>query len=183
MSIRDLAEAAGINANYLAKSLGKQGRRISVEEMAQIEQVLAPEDLEGRLRTIPLLGKVPAGKPQDAFQIGGRRIPAPDPETPPNAYALIVTGDSMDLVVPDGTILVIDPDDKALWPDKRYVVKSEGTHEATFKEFQADPARLVPCSSNDEHQDILLGSEPIVILGRVYSYHLKDVHLPRRPRV
>lgn len=182
MSIRDLADAAGIHPNYLAKSLGKQGRRITVEEMRAIEEVLAPEDLKDRLRTIPLLGKVPAGKPQEAVQQGGRRIPAPDPETPPNAYALIVSGDSMDLIVPDGTILIIDPDDKSLWPDRRYVVKTEDTHEATFKEFQADPARLVPCSSNDEHKDILLGSEPIVILGRVYSYHLKDAHLPRRAR-
>ena len=86
----------------------------------------------------------------------------------------------MDLIVANGTILIIDPDDKALWPGKRYVIASEEGRESTFKEFQADPARLVPCSSNDEHKEILLGGEPVVILGRVIGYHLKDGDLPRR---
>lgn len=87
----------------------------------------------------------------------------------------------MDLVVPSGTTLTIDPDDKALWPGRRYVIQTEDG-ETTFKEFQSDPARLVPLSTDDSHQDILLGAEPIIILGRVYAYTMRDADLPRRPR-
>lgn len=180
MTIRDLAEATGIDQNKLTKSLGKVGRKITFEEMQAIQNVLDPADLEPRIRTIPVLGSVPAGKFTAALQAGGRRMAVSDPETPHNAYALRVEGNSMDLIVPDGTMLVIDPDDKALWPGRRYVIQnSDG--ETTFKEFQADPARLVPCSSDDSHQEVLLGSAPITVVGRVYSYSLRDTDLPRRP--
>lgn len=87
----------------------------------------------------------------------------------------------MDLVVPDGTTLVIDPDDKALWPGKRYVIQTEDG-QSTYKEFQSDPARLVPLSTDDSHQEILLGNAPITVVGRVYSYMMRDVDLPRRSR-
>jgi SOS-response transcriptional repressor LexA len=179
MNIRDLAEATGIKENFLSKILGKAARKITAEEMRLIEGVLAPEDLGERIRTIPHLGEVPAGQFRAEEQIGGRRIPVSDPETPANAYSLTVRGNSMDLIVPDGTNLVIDPDDKALWPGRRYVVQTEDGR-ATFKEFQTDPARLVPCSSDDSHKEILLGSEPVIVAGRVYSYTLRDADLPRR---
>lgn len=179
MNIRDLAEATGINENFLSKSLGKAARKITAEEMRLIETTLAPEDLSERIRTIPHLGSVPAGKFTASEQAGGRRIAMADPETPPNAYALTVSGNSMDLIVPNGTMLVIDPDDKALWPGRRYVIQTEDGR-ATFKEFQADPARLVPCSSDDSHEEILLGSEPVIVAGRVFSYSMRDVDLPRR---
>lgn len=180
MMIRDLAEAIGMNQNYLGKAL-RGDRKLTAEELLAIQQVLQPEDLSNRIRTIPLLGSVPAGKFRAAEQQGGRRIPVSDPETPPNAYALEVEGNSMDLVVPSGTTLTVDPDDKALWPGRRYVIQTEDG-QTTFKEFQSDPARLVPLSTDDSHQDILLGAEPITILGRVYAYTMRDIDLPRRPR-
>ncbi|WP_343526719.1 LexA family transcriptional regulator [Sphingomonas sp.] len=177
MSIADLAEAIGMNSNYLGKALGGT-RNFKASEMAAIIREFATASAsEPGLRRIRLLGEVPAGRPTEAEQRAGRWIPVSDPETPPHAYALTVKGDSMDLIVPDGTTLIIDPDDKALWPGRRYVVQTEDGR-TTFKEFQADPARLVPCSSNDEHKDIMLGGEPITILGRVFSYTIRDI--PRR---
>jgi len=180
MQIVDLAEAIGMNSNYLGKAL-RGGRKLSADELIAIQQVLSPDDLGHRIRTIPHLGSVPAGSFKPAEQNGGRRIPVSDPATPPNAYALTVDGNSMDLVVPDGTTLIIDPDDKHLWPGRRYVIQTEDG-ETTYKEFQADPARLVPLSTDERHQDIMLGSQPIIIVGRVYSYTMRDVDLPRRSR-
>ncbi len=178
MSIRDLAEATGISENFLTKSLGKANRGFKVHEMDAIREVLGPEPEElERIRTIPWLGDVQAGSFRPAEQRVGRRIAVSDPETPAHAYGLTVKGDSMDLIVPDGATLVIDPDDVALWPGRRYVVRTEDG-QTTFKEFQSDPARLVPCSSNPEHQEIMLGAEPVTILGRVFSYTMRDV--PRR---
>lgn len=178
MSQRDLAEAVGMSENHLSKSLAGK-RQFRLAEMDAIRVELAPEPEHQTLRTIPLLGAVPAGKFRPEEQRGGRRIAVSDPSTPPNAYALEVDGDSMDLIVPHGTTIIIDPDDKALWPGRRYIVQTDDG-QTTFKEFQADPARLVPCSSNPDHKEIPLGGEPITVVGRVYSYTLRDVDLPRR---
>lgn len=180
IGVRRLAAMVGMDENHLTKSLGSAGRRFTVQEMDKIRAALRPDDDDEalpRIRTIPLLGEVPAGALRPALQQAARRVPVSDPETPPNAYALTVRGDSMDLIVPDGSTLVIDPDDHSLWPGRRYVVQTEDG-ETTFKEFQADPARLVPCSSNPDHQEIPLGGAPIKILGRVFSYSMRD--LPRR---
>lgn len=156
-------------------------RQFKLPEMDRIRAELAPEPVEeSRLpvRSIPLLGDVPAGSFQPQEQRGGRRLHVVDPELPVNAYGLIVRGDSMDLIVPDGATLIVDPDDKMLWPGFRYVVRT-ADGETTFKEYQEGPSRLIPCSSNPEHREIGLGSEPIVIEGRVISYMMKDP--PRRP--
>ncbi|WP_232475890.1 LexA family protein [Flavisphingomonas formosensis] len=181
LTLRELAAATGIDENKLSKSLGKAGRRITVPEMAAIEAVLSGggggEPAAPALRSIPLLGAVPAGGFREAVPESGRRHAIADPDTPPHAFALVVSGDSMDLIAPEGTIVVIDPDDKALWPGWRYVVQT-ADGDTTFKEYQEGPARLVPCSSNPAHKEIVLGAEPITIIGRVFSYSFRD--LPRR---
>ena len=48
--------------------------------------------------------------------------------------------------------------------DVLYVVDGE----ATFKQFKADPARFVPCSTNPAHREIRIGSgQAFELLGRV----------------
>ena len=106
----------------------------------------------------------------DAWEEAVRRpigaLPRPDPSIPPRAFALRVSGDSMDKEVPDGGTVVVDPEDKDLFPDRFYVVMVDG--EATFKQFKADPARFVPCSTNPAHGDIRIGSgQAFELLGRV----------------
>ncbi len=83
----------------------------------------------------------------------------------------------MDLIAPDGSTVIIDPDDKKLWPGSRYVIRS-ADGQTTFKEFQDRPARLVPCSTNPDHQEIELGGEPVTIEGKVIAYIMRDA--PRR---
>lgn len=179
MSQRDLAQAIGMDENHLSKALAGK-RQFKVPEMDAIRAELIPEeDASDRmaLRSLPVLGQVPAGGFQPSEQRGGRRVIVTDPDVPPRAYGLIVRGDSMDLIVPDGSTVIIDPDDKQLWPGYRYVIRSaDGA--TTFKEYQEGPARLVPCSSNPEHREIGIGTEPITVEGRVFSYMMRDV--PRR---
>lgn len=182
LKIRDLAELSGVPENYLTKSLGKTGRGIKHVEMIAIERALAAKraEVEGdegeltppALPKIPLLGDVPAGPPQQAIELSGKWHPVSDPDTPPRAYALRVKGDSMDKLVPDGATITIDPDDRDLWDGAQYVVRTQDG-EATFKEYHANPARLVPLSSNPAHTAIKLGDEPIEILGRVWSWTVR----------
>lgn len=78
--------------------------------------------------------------------------------------ALIVRGDSMNLVAPDGSTIIVDLDDKDLVHRRLYVFRDGG--EATFKRFMTNPARLEPVSTNPAHEPIEPG-EGVRPLGRV----------------
>ena len=183
IKVRDLAHLSGVPENYLSKVFGKAGRKIQHSEMVAIERALASKraEIEGTdtsefdrvpLPKIPLLGDVPAGSPQEAIEISGKWHPVTDPDTPPRAYALRIKGDSMDKLVPDGATITVDPDDRDLWDGAQYVVRTQDG-EATFKEYHANPARLMPLSNNPAHMPIKLGDEPIEILGRVWSWTVR----------
>lgn len=124
--------------------------------------------LEGAAPTspIPLLGEVPAGPWQEAITKSRNYIPAPQAGLANSAYALRVTGDSMDRIAPDGSIIIIDPTDFDLFERRLFVVRN-GDGEATFKQYRESPARLVPCSSNPQHKVIPVTDKHYEIIGRV----------------
>lgn len=165
----DLANMLGILPNAISKAFAGK-RRFTADEMDKIRAWLG--GISGPLPgapvgEIPVLGRVAASAFSDpsAHVIG--TMPKPDPTIPDHAIALDVEGDSMNLFVPDGGRIIYDPNDKALWPRRFYVVLN-GAGETTFKRFFSDPARLEPCSDNPQHQPIHLGGdEPYTIVGRV----------------
>lgn len=113
-----------------------------------------------------LLGDVPAGPWREAIRTSSNKVQVPASEAPKQGYALRVQGDSMDLVVADGTTILVNPGDTDLWPGKLYVVMDE-YGDVTFKRYLDNPARLVPCSSNPAHKEITLSGGGFKILGRV----------------
>jgi repressor LexA len=160
----DLARHLGMEENKLSKSLSGE-RRFRVEEMDKLRAYLGDPGTGG-LAAIPIVGDVPGGNWREAVRKPIGALPRPDPSIPPRAFALRVAGDSMDKEVPDGGTVVVDPEDRDLFPDRFYVVMVDG--EATFKQFKADPARFVPCSTNPAHSDIRIGSgQAFELLGRV----------------
>jgi repressor LexA len=164
----DLANLLGIDPVKISRTLAGQ-RQFKSWEMDRLRQVLnvTTPDQPPAARTIPVIGQVSAGAWREAVQTSTATMPAPDPGVSRNAFALDIVGDSMDLVVQDGGRVIVDPDDKALYPKRLFVVLN-GEGETTFKKFQADPARLDPCSSNPKHQPIMLGSgEGFTVVGRV----------------
>lgn len=145
----------------------KGDRRVQQHEMPTLAAFLGmQDDLPPAAKPIPLLGEVPGGNWREAISNARRSIPSPDPSMPASAYALRVEGDSMDLVVPDKSTIIIDPTDVDLYPGRYYVVEN-GEGETTFKQYQESPARLVPCSSNPAHKDIPISHGGFRVVGRV----------------
>jgi len=162
-----IGEELGLTQVQVSKSLGGT-RRFTVREMDKLRVLLGAglSSREPSLRVLPVIGMTAAGNWREAIQQTRDFMPAFDHNTPRNAYYLDVEGDSMDLIVPDGGRVLVDPDDKSLFPGRLYVIQnSEG--ETTFKKFLADPARLAPCSTNDSHREIPMGGEPFLVVGRV----------------
>lgn len=163
-----LAEELGIAPARVSEML-KGTRRVQPAEMAPLAALLGMTSentlaVEG-LMPVPLIGDVPGGNWREAVKRSVASVPIPDPSVPPNAFALRVKGDSMDLVVEEGGVIVVDPDDKELFAGKYYVVMN-GEGETTFKQFRRDPPRLSPCSTNPTHEEIPI-SEPFMIVGRI----------------
>lgn len=169
MRVSDLANAIGIEPNKVSKSLTGT-RQFKAAEMLRVIQVLRGPVVttpSRSVRMIPVIGEVAASTWREAVRRPIDEMPAFDTDISANAFGLEIVGDSMNLLAPEGGVAVVDPDDKALYPGRRYVVVN-GEGETTFKEFANDPARLVPLSTNTDHREILLGGEDVfTLVGRV----------------
>jgi SOS-response transcriptional repressor LexA len=80
--------------------------------------------------------------------------------------ALRVVGDSMNLVAPENSIIIVDRSDTVPRPRGFYVFATPDGGEATFKRWMSRPDRLEPYSTNPAHEAIYLDAPPTVI-GRV----------------
>jgi SOS-response transcriptional repressor LexA len=171
----DLANALGLMPNKISKTFAGE-RQFKAPEMDILRDLLRedePTQLDGTIaaRRIPVIGSVAAGNWREAIQQPLGTIGVPDEETPDDAVGLRVVGDSMDKIVGDGGTVIFSPSDRALYPDRYYVVIN-GQGETTFKQFKADPARLVPASNNPDHKEIIIGEgETFQIVGRVTGFH------------
>jgi repressor LexA len=162
-----VARALGLEADKVNKSV-RGTREWSAREVDAIRAMMRAELEQSAepVRFIPLLGNVPAGSFREAVKNARGHIPVPAGSVAANAYALYPEGDSMDLVITPGSMIILDPDDRDLYPGRLYVIQNQ-SGETTFKKYEADPARLVPCSSNPAHKDIVIGREPFDVLARV----------------
>lgn len=127
-------------------------------------EVLGLDDVG--VRVIPLLGDVQAGDWREAVDMTDQTQAVPGHLRGENLFALKARGDSMDKIVADGGVVVVDPDDTDLRNGKVYVVRN-GDGEATVKRFCASPLQLEPCSNNSAHAPIRIGKDAFVVVGRV----------------
>jgi repressor LexA len=170
-SRRALAEMAGTTPNQLVK-LENGDRRLSdhwADRLAgplgvQPYELLLPEGLPVGLRMIPVLGTVSCGNWKEAIQNTTRRVPTVFGGK--HAFALEPEGDSMNKLIPLGGYVIVDPDQLRLDDGKSYVIMNEDG-EATAKMYRSNPPRLEPCSTNEEHQSILVGERPFRVIGRI----------------
>lgn len=192
-NIQELRRAKGLTQRDLADRLStpdsevhfttiakieRSQRRLTHEWAVRIAEVLGVDFAalykDGRqagpsgVRNIPVIGQVAAGQWREAVQHPDDHIVAPVDAK--NAFALLVDGDSMDVVAPAGTHVLVDPDALDLLDGRYYVVMNDAG-EATFKQYRAHPARLEPLSHNPTHQPIALGREPFSVIGQVVGMY------------
>jgi repressor LexA len=177
LTMDQLAEKVGairgqpMHLTTIAK-IERSQRQLSGEMLAAIAQALdvPPEVLVDNVpmtiavRMVPLIGTIAAGKWREAIMHPDGYVPAPIRSG--NAFALKPDGDSMDLVVGDDAVIIVDPDQRDLLDGRLYAVMN-GEGEATFKRFRNNPPRLEPVSSNPIHEVLQVGREPFTVLGRV----------------
>lgn len=166
-----LAKLAGTTKNQLVK-LESGSRRLSdhwAQRLAphlgvQPYELFMSAEVVTPLRFVPLVGSISCGDWQEAVEHALGQVPAVQGGS--RVFALQAQGDSMNELIADKGYVYVDPDDTELRDDKIYVVIN-GENEATVKKFRANPARLVPCSDNPNHQEIMLGNSPCRVIGRV----------------
>lgn len=182
--IRELRLARGMSMETLGLSLAEpvtlatiakletQRMALSLDYMQQIADALGVQPFEiidrpmSGIAFIPKIGKISAGNWQEAVAVTDEYIPIPDGVSGKRIFALEAVGDSMDKLIPDGGYVVIDPDRRELMHDKVYAVMN-GDSETTVKRYCDAPPRLVPCSTNPTHNEIMFGEEPVIVIGRV----------------
>ena len=172
LSQPELAALANTTKNQLAK-LESGGRRLS-DHWAQrlaphlgvqpFELFMPAEAFSHSLRLIPLVGTISCGDWQEAVEHAEGMVPAVDGGS--RVFALRAQGDSMDRLIQAEGYVYVDPDDCDLLDGKIYAVLN-GSGETTAKQYQANPARLVPCSTNPTHKETILGHDQFTVIGRI----------------
>jgi phage repressor protein C with HTH and peptisase S24 domain len=191
-----LAARAGLSASGLAKKAGldpttfNKSKRITPEGRARwpstesiakslaatgatIDQFvsLITETQRGPTRAVPLIGLAQAGA-GGYFDDGGFPVgkgwdeiafPAIDDE---HAYALEVSGDSMQPAYRDGTVIVVSPAAPVRRGDRVAVKTRDG--EVMAKELKRKTAKTVELKSlNPEHEDRTLSADDVLWIARI----------------
>ncbi|MFS0737536.1 S24 family peptidase [Sphingomonas sp. 1P06PA] len=115
---------------------------------------------------IPLIGMAGAGRWLEAIEESRETITIPAEVNAKGRFAVEIVGDSMNLVLPEGSWAVIDPDDRRLYVGKLYLLRN-ADGEATIKRYREGPARFEPASDNPEYVPFELGELDFSVIGRV----------------
>lgn len=159
-----IARLLGVTPDKVSKTLnGKRSLRLEEANILRAYYGLnKPQDAPVLL---PIVGLVSAGAWAEGFENIMGYMPSPDKSLSSDAFVVIIEGDSMDLVAQPGEGIIIDPRDCDLVSGRYYVIRNDDG-ETTFKQYQDNPARLEPCSTNPAHQTIFPGREQFTIVGR-----------------
>ncbi len=132
-------------------------------------RLIGERDYGADVAQVPLVSWVAATgfSETPAVLLGDELAYLPVPGLPRGDFlALRVVGDSMNLVAPENSIIIVDRFDTIPRPRGFYVFATPDGGEATFKRWMSRPDRLEPYSTNPAHEAIYLDAPPTVI-GRV----------------
>ena len=128
--------------------------------------------------TVPLLtlGRVHAGEltdEEDAERCV--EVPASVLDGHPRAFALLVEGDCMDRVIPEGSHVLVDPD-REPGNGSVAVVETEG-YMAVMRRWYRGSSNLMLCADSfSEHDDMVFGPEdgPVRVVGTVVWFQAAE---------
>ena len=129
--------------------------------------------------SVPLLGSVHAGKPEDPDTYDGEKVKIPQflIDSDPDCYALEAEGDCMNKVYPEGCTIAVSPNKEPM--NGSVAVVSIDGREAVMRRMYRTPNTLVlsPDSFNPDHDDIVVTSETehtIEFLGKVVWFQARE---------
>lgn len=182
VSQADLAAALGLAGQSAVSALLAGKRKVSVDEAAAIYALL---DLDPPARerpaavppaeppvalpdyaVVPVIGMAGAGNWRESVEIPQGFMPVPQRLAGRAVFGIAVSGDSMDLLIEDGGLILVDAAQKELVPGGVFLI-ANSAGEATVKRYRRDPARFEPCSSNPQHCPFLVSDDDFRIVGKV----------------
>ena len=175
LSASGLARRAGLDPTTFNKSkrVGPDGRLRwpSTESVSKILDATIERARRGLARKLPLLGYAQAGAEgyfDDAgYPTGSGWDEIEFPEAvDPDAYALKVTGDSMEPVYRKGDVLIVVPDVEIKRGD-RVVVKTAGGEVMAKEVLRSSTRKLELRSLNSRHPDRALTPRDIQWIARI----------------
>lgn len=156
-----------------------------IEKLAElfnvsIDYLLGNSDTENNYRIMHnrtnVIGVVPAGVPLEAIEDIIGEIEYPSRFEDKEVFALQIKGDSMNKVLPDGSIGLFEKTD-VLENGQIGAILVNG-YDATVKKFYrlTDSYVLEPLSFNPDYQPIVIkdGTDPVSIVGKLLWYCSKE---------
>lgn len=200
--LKEMRERAGLTQQQLAEKIGvtqqtiwyyENGRRemksgVLVELSNALEctvsDLLGLNEVKGVVQQarspshpMPVVGRIAAGTPREAIYQTGETHEAPESlwEAHPDGFWLEVSGNSMNRLFPEGTLVLVDPDEEVRNGDVGVVFVNGD--DATLKRvyFDGESVRLHPESHDPEYQDRVIDREDpdapeVRVLGRAVAY-------------
>lgn len=121
--------------------------------------------------TVPLLtlGRVHAGSLTDEEETGHRvEVPAAVFENHPRAFALVVEGNCMDRIIPEGAHVLVDPDREPV-NGSIAVVETEAYQAVMRRWFRGSSTLMLTADSYEEQEDLVFSMDdgPVRVVGTV----------------
>lgn len=204
--LKEMRERAGLTQQQLAEKIGvtqqtiwyyENGRRemkssvlveLSNALGCTVSDLLGLDDVKGIVRQkpspshpMPVVGRIAAGTPREAIYQTGETHEAPESlwEAHPDGFWLEVSGNSMNRLFPEGTLVLVDPDEEVRNGDVGVVFVNGD--DATLKRvyYDGESVRLHPESHDPEYQDRVIDREDpdapeVRVLGKAVAYASPD---------
>lgn len=117
-------------------------------------------------RELPVIGMAGAGNWEEAIEHTTEYVPVPGQLDVSGKFLVEVKGQSLNLLIPEGSLAIIDPDERGLYAGKLYLLLNDDG-EATIKRYRVDPSRFEPVSSDPSFKPFNLGDANFRVVGRV----------------
>jgi repressor LexA len=146
--------------------------------IADIIDVYIPDYTEGSYIDVPLLGSIAAGDPIEMDAVENTHpIPVSIHKKYPDAFLLLVKGESMNRILPNGSYALINPCSVVEHQGKPYAICVNG-YDATIKRVKklANGFELIPDSTDPTYEAKVYnynepGTETVTVIGEVV-YHV-----------